>query len=330
MIQFASPCFFLLALPVAALIWLHIHRSHRGFPRIPFPSSSAYQSLKRRDLITLLGQAPLYLAYAAMLLLIVALARPQSVSQGQEVQTEGIDIIIALDISGSMRAQDFKPDRSEAAKRVAKEFIDGRPYDRIGMVLFAKQAFTQCPLTIDHAILNELIDGIQVGLVDPDATAIGQALGAALNRLKESESKSKIVILLTDGENNYGQSPSTLSEAAKALNVKIYTIGVGSRGSAPYPVVDMFGRQTYQQVQVNIDEGLLKDIASSTDGLYFRATDDNKLERIFKEIDSMEKTKIKVTAFRRYAELFYGWAWAGLGLLLAGWLLSSVIARRLA
>jgi len=328
--QFASPGWFLLLIPLAALIWLQIRRSRRGFPAVPFPSSTAYQSLKRRDSAVILGQTLPWLTFAGMLLIIIALARQQSVSQGQDVQTEGIDIIMALDISGSMRAKDFQPDRAEAAKKVAKEFIAGRNNDRIGMVLFAKQAFTQCPLTIDHEILNELIDGTQVGLVDPDATAIGQALGASLNRLKESESKSKVVILLTDGENNFGQSPSTLSEAAKAMGVRVYTIGVGRRGTAPYPMVDVFGREFYQDVQVNIDEDLLTEIAAATGGKYFRATDENKLLSIFKEIDSMEKTRIQVTAVRRFAELFYRWTWPALGLLMLGWLISSVVARRLA
>ena len=327
---FASPFFALFAIPLALVVWLHIRRCRSGVPSVPFPSLNQYRSLKGGGVLGLLGKIAPWLTFIGMALLIVGLMRPQSISEGQDVQTEGIDILIALDISGSMRAQDFKPDRSEAAKAVAKEFVKGRPYDRIGMVLFAKQAFTQCPLTIDHSILDELIDEIQVGLVDPDATAIGQALGAALNRLKESESKSKVVILLTDGENNFGQSPLTLAEAAKALGVKVYTIGVGTRGTAPYPTTDIFGRQSYTQVQVNIDEDLLKEISNATGGKYFRATNERKLEGIFKEIDLMERTKINVTAFRRYSELFYDWTWAGLALILLGLLISSLIVRRLA
>ena len=264
------------------------------------------------------------------MLLIIAIARPQSVSQGQDVSTEGIDIIMTLDISASMRARDFTPDRAEAAKKVAKDFIMQRSDDRIGIVLFAKQAFTQCPLTIDHAVLLDLVDAIEIGLADPDNTAIGQALGVALNRLEGSESKSKIIILLTDGENNFGQPPTTLAEAAQALNIKIYTIGVGTLGTAPFPFRDPFGRTSYRNVQVSIDEDLLKEIASSTGGKYFRATDDKKLEEIFQEINQMEKTKIEVIAYRRYAELFYNWAWTALIFSTISWLISVLYLRRLA
>jgi len=229
-----------------------------------------------------------------------------------------------------MRARDFTPDRAEAAKAVASDFISRRHTDRIGIVLFAKQAFTQCPLTVDHAILRELVDNIEIGLVDPDNTAIGQALGVALNRLKLSESKSKVIILLTDGENNFGQPPTTLAEAAQALGVRIYTIGVGSKGTAPYPVRDPFGGISYRQVPVSIDEDLLQDVANATGGKYFRATNDEKLRLIFEEIDRMERTKIEVRAFRKYAELFYNWAWAALALLMLGWLASTVFVRTLA
>ncbi len=330
MMQFAHIFMLGLAGFIIPLIWIYIKRQRRGFPTVPYPTVNFIRQISAGSFKPMLRHVPFVTKILALLLLAIVIARPQSVSKGQDVNTEGIDIILALDISGSMRAQDFKPDRAEAAKRVAAEFIDLRPNDRIGVVLFAKQAFTQCPLTVDHAILLELIEGIQVGLVDPDNTAIGQALGVSLNRLKATESKSRVVILLTDGENNYGQPPTTLAEAAQAMGVRVYTIGVGTKGTAPYPGTDMFGRTRYQQVKVSIDEDLLTEIANATGGKYFRATDDKKLRTIFQEIDKMEKTKVEVRAFRRYAELFYQWAIAALALLSFGWLLSVVVMRRLA
>jgi len=329
MAQFAHIYLLGLAVVVIPLIWIYVKRQKQGFPTVPYPTVQSIRQISVGSFKPMLRHVPFITKVLALLLLAIVIARPQSVSKGQDVNTEGIDIILALDISGSMLAQDFKPDRAEAAKLVAADFIDLRPNDRIGVVLFAKQAFTQCPLTIDHAILLELVEGIQVGLVDPDNTAIGQALGVALNRLKMTDSKSRVVILLTDGENNYGQPPTTLAEAAQAMGVRVYTIGVGTKGTAPYPGTDMFGRTRYQQVEVSIDEDLLTEIANATGGKYFRATDDKKLRAIFQEIDKMEKTKVEVRAFRRYAELFYQWAIGALGLLSFGWLLSVVVMRRL-
>jgi len=329
MTQFAHPWFLLSAVVIIPLIWLYLRRRKQGFSTVPFPTISIAKSIKGSRLKPLLMYLPIAVKILAFFLLAIVLARPQSVSKGQDVSTEGIDIILALDISGSMNARDFTPDRAGAAKKVASEFISKRANDRIGIVLFAKYTFTQCPLTIDHSILQELIDKIEIGLVDPDATAIGQALGVALNRMRASDGKSKVVILLTDGENNFGQPPTTLAEAAQALGVRIYTIGVGSKGTAPYPVQDPFGRTSCRQVPVNIDEDLLREVASATGGKYFRATNDEKLHLIFEEIDDMEKTKIEVRAFRRYAELFYNWAWASLILLTLGWLVSTVFIRSL-
>ncbi len=327
--QFADPWFLGLALVVVPIIWLYIRRNRRGFPSVSFPTTGWAQEIGSNRIKRWLRHLIFIFKIAAIILLAIALARPQSVSRGQEVETEGIDIVIALDISASMRARDFNPDRAEAAKQVAINFIEQREHDRIGIVLFAKHAFTQCPLTVDHAILKQMVENVEIGLVDPDNTAIGQALGVALNRLKESPSKSRVVILLTDGENNFGQPPTTLAEAAQALGVKVYTIGVGTRGTAPYPMKDPFGRTTYRQVQVNIDEDLLKEIATATGGKYYRAANDQKLKAIFDEIDQLEKIKIEVRAFRKYAELFYNWAYAALALLIFGWLAAVLILRSL-
>ncbi len=293
------------------------------------PKLKIMRSLGKPGLRSRLRYLPIALKTIALLLIAVALARPQSISKGQDVHSEGIDIVLTLDISASMLAQDFHPDRARAAKEVAKEFIGARPNDRIGVVLFAKQAFTQCPLTVDHDILLELVDQVEVGLADADNTAIGAALAASVNRLKGSNSPSKVVILMTDGENNYGVPPTTAAEAAQALGVRVYTIGVGTRGTAPYPGRDIFGRTVLQQVQVSIDENLLTSIAQSTGGKYFRATNENKLREIFAEIDRMEKVKIEVRAYRRYAELFYPWVLGALAALLLGFAASSLFLRSL-
>ncbi len=325
--QLASPWFLLLSLLVLPLVWIIVKRIRSRFPGVSFTAIDTINEALHFNLKAKLRHIPLVLSLISLLLLTIVLARPQSVSQGQDVHSEGIDIVIALDISASMRARDLTPDRVGAAKDVASDFISARPNDRIGIVLFAKQAFTQCPLTIDHSILLELIDQVKIGLVDPDNTAIGHALASALNRIKDSESKSKVIILLTDGENNFGLPPTTAAEAAEALGIRIYTIGIGTRGTAPYPSRDMFGRPSVQMVQVSIDEELLKEIAASTGGQYFRATNNEKLKRIFEEIDQMERTRIEVRAFRKYAELFYPWAKAALILLTIALLMQTFVIR---
>jgi Ca-activated chloride channel family protein len=237
----------------------------------------------------------------ALSLLIIALARPQSTTKRQDVSIEGIDIIVGLDISGSMLAQDLKPDRLEAAKNVSQDFFAGRPNDRIGLVVFAGEAFTQCPLTTDHVIIEDMLDDIKSGLIQ-DGTAIGDGLATAINRLKESQAISKVVILLTDGQNNAGSiAPLSAAEIAKIYGIRIYTIGVGTIGYAPYPVQTPFGIQ-YQSMEVNIDEDLLKKVANMTEGKYFRATDNTKLKEVYQEIDRLEKSKIDVTEFRKKHE----------------------------
>lgn len=234
-------------------------------------------------------------------LLIIALARPQSVDKWEDISTEGIDIVMSLDISSSMLARDFKPDRLEASKELATEFISGRSDDRMGLVVFSGESFTQCPLTTDHAVVINMMRDIQTGMIE-DGTAIGMGLATAINRLKDSKAKSKVIILMTDGVNNMGEiAPVTAAEIAQSFNIRVYTIGVGSRGMAPYPVQTPYGRQ-YRNMKVEIDEEVLKDIAEITNGKYFRATDNNQLKQIYQEIDKLEKSKIDVKEFRKKSE----------------------------
>lgn len=237
-------------------------------------------------------------------LIIVALARPQSTDSWEEHTTEGIDIAIALDISGSMLAEDFRPNRLEAAKNIGMEFVSSRPSDNIGLVVFSGESYTQCPLTIDHAVLLNLFSELKSGLID-DGTAIGLGLATAVNRLRDSQAKSKVIILLTDGENNMGNiSPTTAAEFAKEFGIRVYTIGIGKKGKAPYPFKTAFGTTVYQDVDVNIDEETLTQIAEMTDGQYYRATDNESLRNIYSEIDKMEKTILNVQSFSKPHEEF--------------------------
>ena len=255
-------------------------------------------------------------------LIIIVLARPQSVNKWQDVNTEGIDIIIALDISGSMLAQDFKPDRIEASKAVATEFISGRPTDRIGLVVYSAESFTQCPLTTDHAVLINLFHDIKSGMIE-DGTAIGMGLANAVSRLKDSKAKSKVIILLTDGVNNRGSiAPLTAAEIARTFNIRVYTIGVGTQGTAPAPVQTPYGVQI-KQVPVEIDEQILRQIASITDGKYFRATNNQKLVEIYKEIDQMEKSKIDIREYSKKEEEYLAF-----GLSAVIFLLLEIIIRK--
>ena len=238
-------------------------------------------------------------------LLIVAFARPQSGIKGEEVITQGIDIVLAVDISGSMQAEDIKPNRVEAAKQAAADFIKRRKNDRIGMVVFAGEAYTQCPLTLDYGILLSFLDQIHIGMIE-DGTAIGMGLATAVNRLRTSEAKSKVIILLTDGRNNRGEiDPVTAAQAAQAFDIRIYSIGAGTHGTAMFPVNDPFFGKRYVPMRVDIDEETLMKIADMTDAKYFRATDRKRLEAVYKEIDEMEKTKITVKEYTRYSELFH-------------------------
>ena len=242
----------------------------------------------------------------SLILLITAFARPQEVDVEREFETKGVDIVLALDISGSMLAEDFKPEnRISVAKTEAKKFITGRQNDRIGLVVFAKQSYTQCPLTLDYRILDALIDGIEVGLIK-DGTAIGLGIATAVNRLRESNAKSKIIILLTDGENNAGNiDPVTAAELAKSFGIRIYTIGIGRGGLVPFPIEDPIFGKRYVQAEVKIDEKILKRIADITDGIFFQAKDASSLAKVYQKIDSLERTEVKVKEYSSFRELYH-------------------------
>lgn len=301
-IHFAQPdfLFFLIIIPLMSVWYWFKHKSIS--PDIQVSETTVFQKAPR-SFRQRLYHGLFILRMFALIFLIVALARPQSHSSSQDVTIEGIDIIIASDISGSMLAEDFKPNRLEASKEVAMSFIDGRPTDRIGLVVFSSEAFTQCPLTTNHSVLKNLFSDIHSGMID-DGTAIGDGLATAVNRLRKSQAVSKVIILLTDGINNRGAiDPMTAAEISKLYGIRVYTIGVGTLGMAPYPFKTPFGIQ-YQSVDVKIDEALLKQIAELTNGKYFRATNKQKLEEIYKGIDKLEKSKIDVMEFRKKTEEF--------------------------
>lgn len=270
----------------------------------------------------------LWLRYAAWVLLIVALARPQTLLQKEDINAEGIDITLVMDISGSMLAQDFEPDRIQASKKVAQDFVDMRPNDRIGLIVFAGESFTQCPLTTDHGIVKQFIDGLECGLL-ADRTAIGMGLANAVRRLSESEAKSRVVILMTDGENNAGYiSPAQATDAAKKLGIRVYTLGIGTIGRARGPVAQRpNGEYVFGWSEVVIDEELLSFIASETGGQYFRATDNTSLQQIYVEIDRLERSKIQTTAFRRYRDEFHFFLILALCLLALEYLLGQTAFR---
>ncbi|MFH2094413.1 MAG: VWA domain-containing protein [Bacteroidota bacterium] len=301
--EFAYPGFlYLLIILVPMIVW-YVLQHRKISPAIQTSGLEAFRAsgISFREILrhVLFG-----FRVIAIALLIVVMARPQSTDNWQNVTTEGIDIVLSLDISGSMLALDFKPDRLEAAKDVGTEFISGRPDDRIGLVVFSGESFTQCPLTTDHSVLINLMKDLKSGMIE-DGTAIGMGLATAVNRLKESKAKSKVIILLTDGVNNRGSiAPVTAAEIARTFGIRVYTIGVGTKGTAPYPVQGVFGT-TYQNMEVNIDEETLQDIADKTGGQYFRATDNQKLKDIYSEIDQLEKSRIDVTEHSKKEEQFF-------------------------
>lgn len=323
---FANPEYFWLLLVVPLMLAWQWRRRRSEFIDLQVPSIEVFHTV-RRSWRQRLRPLLIVLRIAALLFLIVALARPRSTSSGETITTEGIDIVLAMDISGSMLAEDFRPNRIEASKSVAADFIKGRPNDRIGLVIFAGESFTQCPLTIDHEVLIELFKGIKSGMIE-DGTAIGMGLATSVSRLKESQAKSRVIILLTDGVNNRGFiDPLTASGIAQSFGIRVYTIGVGTIGMAPYPVQTPFGIQ-YQNVPVEIDEALLQKIAEQTGGKYFRATDNRALKSVYEEIDRLEKTRIDVTQFRRYREEFYGAAIVSGALFLIEILFAMMIFRK--
>jgi Ca-activated chloride channel family protein len=326
-IVFAYPWVLSLLLLVPILTVLYFLRLRKNQSAIKISDSKIFVEVGQ-NLRTRLYHLPFILKILSLILLIIALARPQSFSSGTNVNTEGIDIAIVLDISGSMLAEDFKPNRLEAAKKITDKFIEGRVSDRIGLVIFSRVAFTQCPLTIDYAVLRNLLKDIRSGMLE-DGTAIGNAIANGVNRLKNSDSKSKVIILITDGVNNAGEiDPLSASEIAKAYGVRIYSIGVGTRGEAPYPVQTPFGIR-YQMVPVEIDEALMKSISDNTGGQYFRATNNKALEEIYDKIDKMEKSKVEITSYRTAAELYTYLMLPAIILFLIDFILSKTIFRKL-
>lgn len=279
-----------------------------------------------RSVLGVVRHIPFVLRIAALSLIVVAIARPRSSTKIEKVDTEGIDIVLAMDVSTSMLARDFTPDRISAAKDIAIEFIAQRPSDRMGIVVFAGESYTQCPLTTDRATLINLMKEIETGLIE-DGTAIGNGLATAVARMQNSDAKSRVVILLTDGVNNSGEiTPQTAADIAKTYGIRVYTIGVGANGTAPYPVMTPWGVQM-QNVEVEIDENLLKNIAETTGGRYFRATDNTKLSEIYSEINKMEKARTTIDSFPIYKELFTGFALIALACLLLEVLISFILRR---
>ena len=278
--------------------------------------------------MAILRHVPFVCRILALSMIVLAIARPRSSEQMERVDTEGIDIILAMDVSTSMLARDLTPDRLNASKDIAIEFISQRPSDRMGIVVFAGESFTQCPLTTDRATLINLMKEVQTDLIE-DGTAIGNGLATAVARMKDSDAKSRVIILLTDGVNNRGEiSPQMAAEIAKTYGVRVYTIGVGKEGMAPYPVMTPWGVEI-QQVKVEIDEALLSEIAESTGGRYFRATDNTKLAEIYSEINKMEKARTTIDSFPIYKELFGQFALLALLALLMELLLNWFVIRRL-
>ena len=325
-IEFAYPeaLFLLLVIPVLAGWYI----SYAGRLRGNMMVSSLKSFRNTHSLKSRLRYIPFVLRMLALTCIILALARPQTHNDEKNVEGEGIDIVLCLDVSGSMLAQDFHPNRLEAAKKVAGDFVRNRPADRIGLVIFAGESFTQCPVTGDHAVLESQIYQVDGGFL-VDGTAIGSGLATSVDRLRSSEAKSKVVILLTDGENNGGLiDPKTAKEIAKSLSIKVYTIGMGSDGYATTPVQGPGGQIIMQQEKVNIDEPLLKEIAAETGGQYFRAKANHGLEVIYQEIDQLEKTKISITTTRLYTERFHPLALMAIGFVFAELLLRLTVFRQ--
>ncbi len=329
--NFQNPWLFLL-LPVVIVLAV-IARQKDSRPAFHFPSNELVKGLQS-TFRTKLSRSMVLFRIAALILIVIALCRPQQMIEESRVETEGIDIILAIDTSSSMLAEDFKlkgnrTNRLEAVKAVVKEFIENRISDRIGIIAFAAKAYTVSPLTLDYGWLVQNLDRVEIGLIE-DGTAIGSGLSSSLNRLKDNEAKSKVVILLTDGRNNAGKlSPLTAAEAASALGIKVYTIGAGTKGYAPYPDRDLFGNKVYRRVQIEIDEETLQRIADKAKGLYFRATDTDSLRSIYKEIDEMEKTEIEESGYIEYKELFHLFLIPGLLFILLEVVLKNTVLRRI-
>jgi len=324
-IYFSQPAFFGLFLLVPLMIWWELKRADASKATVMVSTIQAFRGT--RSWKNFLRPLLFIFRVLALCCLIIALARPQTRNDEQLVNGEGIDIVLCLDISGSMLAQDFTPNRMEAAKNVASEFIDNRPTDRIGLVIFSGEAFTMCPLTTDRNVLKSQLFQVHSGLLE-DGTAIGSGLATGVDRLRNSPSKSKVIILLTDGENNGGLiDPNTAKEIAKSVGVRVYTIGMGTEGYAPVPVQTP-GGVVMQREKVNIDEKLLTQIATETGGRYYRAKDNESLSNIYKEIDQLEKSRIEVSSIRRYTEQFFPFALAAAIFLFLEMLLRWTVLRK--
>lgn len=323
---FEYPYLLWLLIVPALLLALYVYRELSG--RNPHLRVSSVKPWKSggSTVLSIVRHIPEALKTVALVMIVIAIARPRSSSDVEKIDTEGIDITLAMDVSTSMLARDFKPDRLSAAKDIAIEFISQRPTDRMSIVVFAGESYTQCPLTTDRATLINMMKDVQTDLIE-DGTAMGNGLATAVARLKDSDAKSKVVILLTDGVNNCGEiSPQTAAELAKTFGIRVYTIGVGAMGKAPYPVMTPWGVEI-QNVDVEIDEPLLKQIAESTGGSYFRATDNTKLAEIYSRINDMEKSRTTVDSFPVYKELYTGYALVALFCLLAGLILNLFLRR---
>lgn len=315
----------LLVIPAFMLVhYVYIEVSGRR-PHLRVPDIKFWKA-GGRSVLGVIRHLPFLLRTIALVMIIIAIARPRSSTKMDKIDTEGIDIVLAMDVSTSMLARDFTPDRISAAKDIAIEFISQRPSDRMGIVVFAGESYTQCPLTTDRATLINLMKEIETGLIE-DGTAIGNGLATAVARMQNSDAKSRVVILLTDGVNNSGEiTPQTAADIAKTYGIRVYTIGVGANGTAPYPVMTPWGIQM-QNVEVEIDENLLKNIAETTGGRYFRATDNTKLSEIYSEINKMEKARTTIDSFPIYKELFTGFALIALACLLLEVLISFILRR---
>ena len=319
--------FLLLALVVVYIIW-YIRKHNNIEPSVRVSDTSPYAAVGKtwREWLV---HVPFVLRVVALTMIVIVLARPQSSDNWQNTEIEGIDIMMTIDVSTSMLSEDLKPNRLEAAKDVAAQFINGRPNDNIGLTIFAGESFTQCPLTVDHEVLLNLFKNVQCGLVE-DGTAIGLGIANAVTRLKDSKAKSKVIILLTDGTNNAGAvSPLTAAAIAKQFGIRIYTIGVGTNGEAPYPFQTAMGIR-YQNIPVEIDEQVLREIASTAGGEYFRATSNSKLKDVYEEIDKLEKTKLNVREFSTKEEEYQPFALVALIAVILELALRATILRRIA
>ncbi|MDQ1271828.1 MAG: Ca-activated chloride channel [Planctomycetota bacterium] len=315
---FHDPLALILIGIIPPLIYFYFRR--RETSQVIFPSLHALKKLKP-SFFQRYRYVLIILRSTAIALFVIALARPQHGNEQTKVKTEGIDIVLAVDVSGSMLAEDFeiggrRHNRLYVIKQVVKDFIQKRTNDRLGLVVFAGRAYTQCPMTLDYGMLLQLLEKVEIGMVE-DGTAIGSGIGSSVDRLKNTKAKSKVVILLTDGRNNSGEiDPFTAAEIAKTLGIKVYTIGAGTKGLAPFPAIDLFGNTVMRQVKIDIDDDALREIAKITDGKYYRATDTESLKEIYRQIDKLEKTESEVTQYTEYSELFHYFLLPAFGLLL--------------